>query len=153
MRKGYFFIKNFQLSSSLFFRIKSTKSNVDDGFYLCTNFVHSSDFVQSPLLKSITKWQSIFPPPSVISSQDSIAWKGFFSNLPAILLRRCVPMSISFPMGSSFYCRKFSFKFISADIFRISIPFPSYFRYQAVRPAYGNGRPPHMGTTGLPAGN
>jgi len=34
---------------------------MDDGFYLCTNFVHSSDFVQSPLLKSITKWQSIFP--------------------------------------------------------------------------------------------
>ena len=52
---------NFLQSILYFFRIKSTKSNMDDGFYLCTNFVHSSDFVQSPLLKSITKWQSIFP--------------------------------------------------------------------------------------------
>ena len=52
---------NFLHSILYFFRIKSTKSNVDDGFYLCTNFVQSSDFVQSPLFKSITKWQSIFP--------------------------------------------------------------------------------------------
>ena len=52
---------NFLHSILYFFRIKSTKSNVDDSFYLCTNFVHSLDFVQSPLFKSITKWQSIFP--------------------------------------------------------------------------------------------
>ena len=52
---------NFLHSILYFFRIKSTKSNVDDSFYLCTNFVQTSDFVQSPLFKSITKWQSIFP--------------------------------------------------------------------------------------------
>ena len=91
--------------------------------------------------------RAYFPPP-VISSQDSIAWKGFFINLPAILLRRCVPMSISFPMGSSFTVESFLSKFISADIFRISIPFPSNFPYQAARPAYGNGRPPHMADDG-----
>ena len=52
---------NFLHSILYFFRIKSTKSNVDDSFYLCTNFVQTPDFVQSPLFKSITKWQSIFP--------------------------------------------------------------------------------------------
>ena len=52
---------NFLHSILNFFRIKSTKSNVDDSFYLCTNFVQTPDFVQSPLFKSITKWQSIFP--------------------------------------------------------------------------------------------
>ena len=34
---------------------------MDDSFYLCTSFVRPSDFVQSPLLKSITIWQSISP--------------------------------------------------------------------------------------------
>ena len=148
-----FFPLNFLHSILYFFRINSTKSNVDDSFTSVQISSSHQTLHRVLCLGQSLNGRAYFPPPSVIFLQDSIAWKGFFSNLPAILLRRCVPMSISFPMGSSFYCRKFSFKFISADIFRISIPFPSYFRYQAVRPAYGNGRPPHMGTTGLPAGN